>query len=263
MNGGGDMLFHALLQLFPLRMRSLACALLLPAVLLLAGCKAEVYQGIQEAEANAMLSVLLRNGINAEKSAAKNGYSISIEEKHIVQALEILKQNSLPRDDFKSMGQVFSAQGMISSAVEEQARLSYALSQELSDTFSRIDGVLTARVHVVLGHTDLGTGKSTPPSAAVFLRHTPESQVTRLISNIRELSSNAVPGLTQDNVSVMLVPVREKVSVPMPQEKPLPLDTPDRQYMLMGIAAVLLLAVLGLGISVIMLMRGRKGKVQG
>ena len=111
MNGGGDMLFHALLQLFPLRMRSLACALLLPAVLLLAGCKAEVYQGIQEAEANAMLSVLLRNGINAEKSAAKNGYSISIEEKHIVQALEILKQNSLPRDDFKSMGQVFSAQG--------------------------------------------------------------------------------------------------------------------------------------------------------
>ena len=118
-------------------------------------------------------------------------------------------------------------------------------------------------MHVVLGHTDLGTGKSTPPSAAVFLRHTPESQVTRLISNIRELSSNAVPGLTQDNVSVMLVPVREKVSVPMPQEKPLPLDTPDRQYMLMGIAAVLLLAVLGLGISVIMLMRGRKGKVQG
>ncbi len=254
--------FRKFFRLIPLCLRNMACTLLIPVVLLLAGCKTEVYQGIQESEANAMLSVLLRNGINAEKTAAKNGYSISIEGKHIVQALEILKQNSLPRDDFKSMGQVFSAQGMISSAVEEQARLSYAISQELSNTFSRIDGVLTSRVHVVLGHTDLSSGKSTLPSVAVFLRHTPESQVTRLISNIRELSANAVPGLTQDKVSVMLVPVRETVSVPMPQENALPPDALDRQYILMGIAALLLLAVIGLGFSVIMLLRGRKAKRQ-
>ena len=75
--------------------------------------------------------------------------------------------------------------------------------------------MLTARVHVVLGSQDLATGRVTPPSAAVFLRHTPESQVTRMVPRIQELTGNAVPGLSPEHVSVMLVPVRETVSVPM------------------------------------------------
>ncbi|MBR4423133.1 MAG: type III secretion inner membrane ring lipoprotein SctJ [Mailhella sp.] len=240
------------------RLSRVFCALLLPAALLLAGCKSEIYQGLQESEANTMLSVLMRHGIKAEKASAKNGYSISIDDGNIVQALEILRQNSLPRDDFKSMGQVFSAQGMISSATEEQARLSFALAQELSDTFSRIDGVLTARVHVVLGHTDLGTGKTTPASAAVFLRHTPESQVTRLISNIRELASNSVPDLKQDNVSVMLVPVRETVSVPMPQSMNDADGGKSRQDLILVLGGLLGVSVIGLLAAVIMLLRGRK-----
>ena len=183
-----------------------------------------------------------------------------MEEKQIVQALEILRENSLPREDFKSLGEVFAAQGMISSTTEEQARLAYALSQELADTFSRIDGVLTARVHVVLGQTDLGTGNVTPPSAAVFLRHTPESQATRLISHIRELASNAVPGLMQDKVSVMLVPVREQVSVPMPQKD----ETQDKEriYLFAGLGALLLLACAGFAAAAVLYVRRNKNKEQ-
>lgn len=93
--------------------------------------------------------------------------------------------------------------------------MAYAISQELSDTFSRIDGVLTARVHVVLGGTDQATDTRTLPSAAVFLRHTPDSPVVNLVAKIRELTSKAVPDLDYERVSVMLVPVREQVSVPM------------------------------------------------
>ena len=208
-----------------------------------------------------MLSVLLRHGISAEKVAAKSDFSIAVEEKQIVQALEILRENSLPREDFQSLGQVFSAQGMISSTTEEQARLAYALSQELADTLSRIDGVLTARVHVVLGQTDLGTGNVTPPSAAVFLRHTPESQATRLIPYIRELAANAVPGLMQDKVSVMLVPVRETVSVPMPDQSAA--ETDNRKfYIAAGVAGLLALACIGLAGAAIMYARRNKNRAQ-
>lgn len=241
--------------------RRLLCLVLAAAVLLLAGCKAEIYQGLSENQANTMLSVLLRHGISAEKIAAKNDFSIAVEEKQIVQALEILKENSLPREDFQNLGQVFSAQGMISSSTEEQARLAYALSQELSDTFSRIDGVLTARVHVVLGQTDLGTGNVTLPSAAVFLRHTPESQVTRLIPYIRELTANAVPGLMQDKVSVMLVPVRETVSVPMPENGAAGTDD-ERLYLLAGLAGLLALACIGLAAAAVIYVRNRRNKAQ-
>lgn len=224
------------------------------AMLLLAGCKTEIYQELSENQANTMLSVLLRHGIPAEKTSSKGGYNISVDENRIVQALEVLKENSLPREDFKSLGQVFSAEGMISSATEEQARLAFAISQELADTFSRIDGVLTARVHVVLGQADLATGKVTAPSAAVFLRHTPESQATRLIPHIRELSSNAVPGLEHDRVSVMLVPVRETVSVPMPQQE-IPQDN-SRLYIFAGIGILIALAAGGFA-SAAWLMRRR------
>ena len=239
-------------------LRRALCLVCVLAALLLTGCKAEIYQGLSENQANTMLSVLLRHGIAAEKIAAKSDFSIAVEEKQIVQALEILRENSLPREDFQSLGQVFSAQGMISSTTEEQARLAYALSQELSDTFSRIDGVLTARVHVVLGQTDLATGNVTPPSAAVFLRHTPESQATRLISHIRELTANAVPGLMQDKVSVMLVPVRETVSVPRPDKEASADD--DRLYLMAALAGLLVLACVGLAATTILYVRSRRNK---
>ena len=182
---------------------------------LLAGCKSEVYKGLSETQANAMMSVLLKHGIDSEKEYSKTGYSLSVDSDKVVQTLELMRRNNLPREDFQNMGQIFAAKGMISSSTEEQARMTYALSQELSDTFSSIDGVLTARVHVVLGSQDLATGRVTPASAAVFLRHTPESQVTRMVPRIQELTGNAVPGLSADHVSVMLVPVRETVTVPM------------------------------------------------
>ena len=192
----------------------LVVALLLCICLL--GCQVEVYKGLTEEQVNTMLSTLLRRGIKAEKVAeGKTGFTLVVDESHFVQTLEILKENSLPRESYQNLGTVFSGQGMISSASEEQARMAYAISQELSDTFSRIDGVLTARVHVVLPAADQASDTRTPPSAAVFLRHTPDSPVVSLVSKIRELTAKAVPNLDFEHVSVMLVPVRETVSVPL------------------------------------------------
>ena len=241
-------------------LRRTLCLAAIMSLLLLTGCKTEIYQGLSENQANTMLSLLLRHGIPAEKVGSKNGYTLTVEENRIVQALEILKENSLPREDFQSLGKVFAAEGMISSATEEQARLAFAISQELSDTFSRIDGVLTARVHVVLSHTDLSTGNITPPSAAVFLRHTPESQATRLIPHIRELTANSVPALMQDKVSVMLVPVRETVSVPMPHQE-VKQDN-SRLYIFAGVGVLFALALGGLGTAAIMNQRRRKAEAQ-
>ncbi len=201
-------------SLVRVRQKILTMAVVSMAVVLV-GCKSEVYQGLTETQANAMMSVLLKNGIVPEKASTKEGYTLSVENDKIAQTLELMREANLPRSDYENMGQIFSAKGMISSATEEQARMTYALSQELSETFSQIDGVLTSRVHVVLGKEDLASGKSTPASSAVFLRHTPESQAPNLVPRIRELCANAVPGLDQANVSVMLVPVRETISVPM------------------------------------------------
>lgn len=233
---------------------------LVPLALLLAGCQVEIYQGLTESQANTMLATLLKHGINAQKvSAGKTGFTLSVDDNQLIQSLEILKENSLPREDFKSLGTVFSGQGMISSPTEEQARMAYALSQELADTFSRIDGVLTARVHVVLSATDQASDTRTPPSASVFLRHTPESQAVNLVPKIRELAANAVPGLAFDRVTVMLVPVREAVGVPMrpaPTFLGMPLDTDGGPpYLLMGMGIAIGVVFLILIVVVVSLFR--------
>jgi type III secretion protein J len=185
----------------------------------LAACRQELYAGLAEGEANRMLATLLENGIDATKNAkGKAGYVVSVPEKDLVRALKILQANSLPSEGFKNMGEVFSGQGMISSPTEEQARYAFALGQELAETFARIDGVLTARAHVVLAHHDAASGVDTPASAAVFLRHTPDSPVVDLQGKIKETCAQSVPGLTYERVSVMLVPVR--ASVVLPAAKP-------------------------------------------
>ncbi|MDR0674488.1 MAG: type III secretion inner membrane ring lipoprotein SctJ [Zoogloeaceae bacterium] len=167
------------------------------------------------AEANRVLATLLENGIDAKKvSRGKNGFSITVDESELARALRILERHSLPRENFKNLGEVFSGQGMIASPTEEQARLAFAIEQELAGTFARIDGVLTARAHVALERHDAATGTRTPSSAAVFLRHVPDSPAVDLQGKIKELCVQAVPGLVYEKVSVMLVPVRAEVLLP-------------------------------------------------
>ncbi len=188
--------------------------------LLLSGCNSvEIYTGLTENQANLMLSTLLKRGIQAEKaSLGKDGYSVSVSSEQTVQALEILHENSLPREDYQNLGTVFSGQSMIASASEEKSRLAYAISQELADTFSRIDGVLNARVHIVLHEVDTVSNVTTEASASVFIRHTPDSSVVNFIPKIKELTAGAVADLEIDNVAVMLVPARDDVTVPPPQQ---------------------------------------------
>ncbi len=229
-------------------------AIVLPLVLLLCACQTELYTGLNEEQANAMLSVLLKRGVRAEKtSAGKTGYAISVEDSQVVDALQLLRQHSLPRDSFASLGSVFTGGGMISSATEEKARMTWALSQELSNTFSRIDGVLTARVHVELGVNDTLNDIKIPPSATVFLRHTPDSIATTLVADIRKATASAVAGLSYDNVTVMLVPVRESVTVP--QVPPPPPSLFGAQFslplLLQTLALALVFAAAGIGGTVL------------
>ena len=160
-------------------------------ILAACGSRVELYAGATESEANEMLVVLLDAGLNAEKAATKAGVSISVDSGQVAQALEILRSRGLPRESFAGMGQIFQKEGLVSSPLEERARYIYALSQELANTFSQMDGVLVARVHVVLPERG-GVGESTMPStAAVFIKHQAGYNLMRL--SRKSASSSRIP----------------------------------------------------------------------
>ncbi|MGY3361464.1 type III secretion protein J [Bradyrhizobium sp. GM0.4] len=203
-------------QARPFRKR-LQLVALLPLLLALVGCKADLYTKVQEREANEMLAVLLKNGVDALRVAAKDGtITIQVEQTQIASAIDLLNGEGLPRHAFKSLGEVFSAAGLIASPIEERARYVYALSEELSRTISDIDGVLSARVHVVLPKNDLLRRDTTPSSASVFIRHDSRANLSILLPQIKMLVANSIEGLTYDKVAVVFVSVERPALEPRP-----------------------------------------------
>lgn len=200
--------------------KSAKLAAVLAAGLLLAACDETLYSNLSESDANEMLVTLLKRGVEAGKKQSGDLYSITVPREQLVRSLEIIREHSLPREQFQSLGTVFSGQGMIASQTEEQARLAFAIAQELSATYSRIDGVLDARVHVVLVQHEQSSGLTTPPSAAIFIRHTKDSPVQSMISEIKDIAAKAVPGLTLNQVSVMTELYTEKILAPALEPKP-------------------------------------------
>ena len=188
-------------------------------MLLLAGCQVELFSALPEGEANDMVAILLQNGVGASKSKAKDGTdTVLVEKGQFAEAVDLLRARGYPRHKFSSMGDVFQPSGLVASPMQEQARFVWALSQELSSTVSEIDGVLTARVQVVLPDNDLLKRSPTPSSASAFIRYDDQSGVASLVPQIKTLVANSVEGLSYDKVSVVLVPVPHVQSLPRPSQ---------------------------------------------
>ena len=180
----------------------------LVAMLLLCGCQTQLYASLPEQEANEMLALLLNGELTATKIQAKDGtHTLMVDEKQFAAAVDLLRVRGYPRERFSTIDDVFKPSGLINSPMQEQARFLWALGQELSRTVSQIDGVLTARVQVVLPDNDLLQRDPTPSSASVFVRYDESSRVASLVSQVKMLVANSVQGLTYDKVSVVLVPV--------------------------------------------------------
>ncbi len=187
--------------------------------LLLIGCKAELYTGINQKEGNEMLALLQTEGISADKEADKESkVKLLVDQSDIARAVDVLQRKGYPRERFSSMHDIFPKDGLISSPLEEHARLIYAKEQEIAHTLSEIDGVLVARVHVVLPEEWDSFGKKpSPASASVFIKHASDVQMNIYISQIKQLVNNSIEGLSYDRISVILVPSSQVRQVPLPE----------------------------------------------
>jgi type III secretion protein J len=174
----------------------------------IASCKSDLYTNLDQRDANEIVATLRQNGIPADRSAAKGGrISVSVEESRFAEAVAVLNDNGLPKQEFVTLGEVFKRDGLVSSPVQERAQMIFALSQELSRTVSEIDGVLSARVHLVLPENDPLRQQLVPSSASVFIRHHASTAMNDLVPQVKMLVANGVAGLSYDKVSVILLPV--------------------------------------------------------
>ncbi len=188
--------------------RRLRPAAVLLAALVLVGCKTQLNAGLSERDANEEVALLLRSGIPAAREVDPKDRTlvVSVEQSRFADAVDVLRTHGLPHQHYDSIVDVFKGGGLVSSPTEERARMVYALGEELSRTVSEIDGVLSARVHIVLPDNDPLRRDVPPSSASVFIRDMPGAAVADLVPQIKMLVANGVAGLSYDKVSVVLVP---------------------------------------------------------
>jgi type III secretion protein J len=176
--------------------------------LLLGGCRSDLYTDLDERQANEIVSTLLRRHIHATRSPRGDKlFAVVVDESDFARAVQILNENGLPRQNFPTLGEVFKKDSLVSTPTEERARYIYGLSQELSKTISEMDGVLSARVHIVLPENDPLRQQAIPSSASVFIRHQAAIPIADRVPQIKMLVANGISGLTYDKVAVSLLPV--------------------------------------------------------
>ncbi|ASV99887.1 type III secretion system inner membrane ring lipoprotein SctJ [Paraburkholderia aromaticivorans] len=190
--------------------------ILLPLLLLLAGCRTSLFEGLDEDQANRIVAALSHHGINGFKERNPDRtWNITVDDADAVVATELASAYALPRGGHANLGDLFSRQGLISSPEEDRVRYVYGLSQELSETLERMDGVLLARVHIVLPEKDpMDSAQDTLPSASVMMRYRSDYNLEPMRERIRALVAGGVEGLTPARVSLTLVAVTPVLTFP-------------------------------------------------
>lgn len=180
--------------------------------LLLAACKEPVLSKLSEVEANDALYTLLQGGVSAEKrSDGDAGYSVWAEEAQLATAIGLLKDNAQPQTKHQSLGELFGRSQLISTPTEERVRFVYGVEQALAKTLSEIDGVLTARVHIVLPQNDPLATTLKLSSASVFIKHRSDEDLSAAVPAIKDLVVRGIEGLTVDRVAVTLFPASPRL----------------------------------------------------
>lgn len=191
--------------------------------LLAAGCSARVQHGLDERQANEIQTVLLEHGFGARK-VMEDGrpptWAIEVESADSADAVRVLAELGLPRARPAGVRELLKP-GLVPDALEQHALLVEAQSGELARTLEAVDGVVSARVHLVRPQPTRSGVPAVPTKAAVYLRARPSAagHLRAMAGELRALVAGSVEGLEPGAVTLV---VSEVVSAVPPRVPPTP-----------------------------------------
>jgi type III secretion protein J len=185
-------------------------------VLVIAGCTVPVQHGLDEAAANEVAGALERAGIGAEKArdegGAEAGFVVKVARTDEGRAMELMRSLGLPRARRSGLAEMYGQPSLVPTATEERARFLEALGNEVERTLETIDGVVSARVHLVLAESDplaLDSKPRVPAQAAVLLKTRAGGATPIKEAEVQKLVAGSVPGLQPAAVAVVVTAAPE------------------------------------------------------
>ena len=186
-------------------------------VFVVLGCSAPIQQGLDETAANEMVTSLERGGIGASKNRDDDGaFSVTVAKGDVLAAMELVRSLGLPRGPRSGLHEVYKQPSLVPTPTEERARYVDALTGEVARTLETVDGVVSARVHLVLPEIDplAIDGKPRVAAQAAVLLKTRTKPLPIGEKDVQRLVAGSVPGLDPSAVAVVITPAAELVSGP-------------------------------------------------
>jgi len=218
------------------------------------GCSTPIRHGLDESAANEVVAALERAGIGAEKlrdeAAGATGFIVRVADEDAVRALDLLHALGLPRGRRSGFAEVYAQPSLVPTVTEERARYVEALSAEIERTLESVEGVVAARVHLVMAEVDplsVDGKPRVPAQAAVLLKAHPGLPPIEE-ADVQKLVAGSVPGLAPAAVAVVVTAAPEGPASGLP-----PLEVVGPLRMSPG-SRPLLLGAFGAGLALLVLL---------
>jgi type III secretion protein J len=213
-------------------------------------CRERIQHGLDERQANELQTVLIERGLDARKvpeAGKKPTWAIEVADEQAPGAVRVLAELGLPRPLAETGCDVFGGGGLVRTPVEEQVCRVRVLERGIEKTLQTMEGVLLARVHLVMPPPPRPGQVPTPAKASAMLRVEPghAAKLRQASDHLQALIAGGVEGLAADSVSLLVDEVHlEARQVPVPGSSPL--------TRLRVLLAVLGLVVTGLAVALVL-----------
>jgi flagellar M-ring protein FliF len=163
--------------------------------------KALLFAGVETREAAEITQRLEQANIPYELRG--DGGSIYVARSKVLDARMMLSQDGLPSRG--SIGyEIFDQPDALGQTqFQQNINRLRALEGELARTIASIDGIASARVHLVLPERQLFQRETEEPSASIVLQLRRDELTPGQVRAIRNLVASATPGLTANRVTIL------------------------------------------------------------
>ena len=203
--------------------RSLSSVVVVLAVLATA-CGSQIQHGLEERDANEVLSVLVARGFKAQKvpeKGKKPTWAIEVGETEVADAVMVLNELKLPRAPRPTTKSIVQNQGLIETPGAERLRQMEAEEGDIEEALETMDGVLGASVELVVPPPPRPGMPAIASKASVLLRARPDAleRLGQQRGELRAFVAGAVEGLKAEEVVLIMDPVTV-AAAPAHDEKP-------------------------------------------
>lgn len=185
---------------------------LITAALFFCACSTQIQHGLDERDANEIVSALVARGFEVKKvpeKGKKPTWAIELEDAQATEAMRVLNELKLPRPARLKTQTLAQNVGLIDTPSAERLRQLEAQEGDIEESLETMDGVASVNVELVVPAPPRPGQVAVPSKASVLLRVQPialeKLQMQR--GELKALVAAAVDGLNPDDVVLVIDPV--------------------------------------------------------